>query len=118
MTIDAISLNFFAVELMGKYYNFDDRPGKIFSGLQHCRSTILIVLKGTGVVLGGACKVVGGIVDLAIYTAAGIIGAKGISKLYKCGDFLLCKQIQGTIYSTNSWPATSNYGNAKYEVDF
>lgn len=31
-----------------KYYNFDDRPGKIFSGLEHCRSTIVIVKKGMG----------------------------------------------------------------------
>ncbi len=31
------------------YYNFDDRPGKIFSGLEHCRSTILITEKGSGV---------------------------------------------------------------------
>ena len=31
------------------YYNFDDRPGKIFSGLEHCRSTIVITGKGTGV---------------------------------------------------------------------
>ncbi len=28
------------------YYNFDDRPGKIFRGLQHCRSTITIIQKG------------------------------------------------------------------------
>ncbi|MBX8639724.1 MAG: Eco57I restriction-modification methylase domain-containing protein [Thermoplasmata archaeon] len=28
------------------YYNFDDRPGKIFSGLEHCRSTILVAEKG------------------------------------------------------------------------
>ncbi len=28
------------------YYNFDDRPGKIFSGLEHCRSTIVITRKG------------------------------------------------------------------------
>ncbi len=32
-----------------KYYNFDDRPGKIFSGLEHCRSTIVIAEKGNGV---------------------------------------------------------------------
>lgn len=32
-----------------KYYNFDDRPGKIFNGLEHCRSTIIITEKGTGV---------------------------------------------------------------------
>lgn len=31
------------------YYNFDDRPGKIFSGIEHCRSTILTIEKGTGV---------------------------------------------------------------------
>ena len=31
------------------YYNFDDRPGKIFSGIQHCRSTIVITHKGSGV---------------------------------------------------------------------
>ena len=31
------------------YYNFDDRPGKIFSGLEHCRSTIVIAKKGKGV---------------------------------------------------------------------
>jgi len=31
-----------------KYYNFDDRPGKIFSGLEHCRATILVIQKGTG----------------------------------------------------------------------
>ena len=32
-----------------KYYNFDDRPGKIFSGLEHCRATIVVTGKGTGV---------------------------------------------------------------------
>jgi len=32
-----------------KYHNFDDRPGKIFSGLEHCRATIVITEKGTGV---------------------------------------------------------------------
>lgn len=32
-----------------KYYNFDDRPGKIFSGLEDCRSNILITEKGSGV---------------------------------------------------------------------
>jgi len=32
-----------------KYFNFDDRPGKIFSGLEHCRATIVITSKGTGV---------------------------------------------------------------------
>jgi type I restriction-modification system DNA methylase subunit len=32
-----------------KYYNFDDRPGKIFSGIEDCRSTIVITKKGTGV---------------------------------------------------------------------
>ena len=31
------------------YYNFDDRPGKIFSGIEHCRSTIVITQKGNGV---------------------------------------------------------------------
>ena len=31
-----------------EYYNFDDRPGKIFSGLEHCRSTIIIAKKGVG----------------------------------------------------------------------
>lgn len=31
------------------YYNFDDRPGKIFSGIQDCRSTIVITQKGKGV---------------------------------------------------------------------
>jgi type I restriction-modification system DNA methylase subunit len=31
-----------------EYYNFDDRPGKIFSGLEHCRSTIVIAEKGNG----------------------------------------------------------------------
>lgn len=31
------------------YYNFDDRPGKIFSGIQDCRSTIVITQKGDGV---------------------------------------------------------------------
>jgi len=28
------------------YYNFDDRPGKIFSGLEHCRATIVVTEKG------------------------------------------------------------------------
>lgn len=32
-----------------KYYSFDDRPGKIFSGLEHCRSTIVVTEKGPGV---------------------------------------------------------------------
>jgi hypothetical protein len=32
-----------------KYYSFDDRPAKIFSGIEHCRSTIIIVGKGKGV---------------------------------------------------------------------
>lgn len=32
-----------------KYYNFDDRPGKIFSGLEDCRSTIVVTQKGSGV---------------------------------------------------------------------
>jgi len=31
------------------YYNFDDRPGKIFSGLEHCRATIVVTKKGNGV---------------------------------------------------------------------
>jgi SAM-dependent methyltransferase len=31
------------------YYNFDDRPGKIFGGIEHCRETIVITEKGTGV---------------------------------------------------------------------
>ena len=31
-----------------EYYNFDDRPGKIFSGIEHCRSTIVIASKGNG----------------------------------------------------------------------
>jgi type I restriction-modification system DNA methylase subunit len=31
------------------YYNFDDRPSKIFRGIEHCRSTIVITEKGTGV---------------------------------------------------------------------
>lgn len=30
------------------YFNFDDRPGKIFSGIEHCRSTIVIATKGKG----------------------------------------------------------------------
>jgi hypothetical protein len=30
------------------YYNFDDRPGKIFSGLEHCRATIVVTHKGEG----------------------------------------------------------------------
>ena len=30
------------------YYNFDDRPGKIFSGLEDCRSTIVITTRGDG----------------------------------------------------------------------
>jgi hypothetical protein len=32
-----------------KYLNFDDRPGKIFSGLEDCRATIIITKKGKGV---------------------------------------------------------------------
>jgi len=32
-----------------KYFNFDDRPGKIFSGLEHCRATIVNTRKGNGV---------------------------------------------------------------------
>ena len=31
-----------------EYYNFDDRPGKIFSGIEDCRSTIVITKKGPG----------------------------------------------------------------------
>jgi type I restriction-modification system DNA methylase subunit len=31
-----------------KYLNFDDRPGKIFSGLEHCRATIVVTEKGKG----------------------------------------------------------------------
>jgi type I restriction-modification system DNA methylase subunit len=31
------------------YFNFDDRPSKIFSGIEHCRSTIVITEKGKGV---------------------------------------------------------------------
>jgi type I restriction-modification system DNA methylase subunit len=31
------------------YYNFDDRPSKIFSGIEHCRSTIVVTGKGNGV---------------------------------------------------------------------
>ncbi len=30
-----------------KYFSFDDRPGKIFSGLEHCRATIVVTEKGT-----------------------------------------------------------------------
>jgi SAM-dependent methyltransferase len=29
-----------------EYYNFDDRPGKIFSGIEHCRETIVLTEKG------------------------------------------------------------------------
>jgi len=32
-----------------EYYSFDDRPGKIFSGQEDCRSTIVVVKAGTGV---------------------------------------------------------------------
>jgi type I restriction-modification system DNA methylase subunit len=32
-----------------KYFNFDDRPGKIFSGLEHCRATIVVTEKEKGV---------------------------------------------------------------------
>jgi len=32
-----------------KYFNFDDRPGKIFSGLEDCRATIIVTKKGKGV---------------------------------------------------------------------
>ncbi len=31
------------------YYDFDDRPGKIFSGIEDCRSTIVITRRGNGV---------------------------------------------------------------------
>lgn len=31
------------------YYNFDDRPGKIFSGLEHCRATIVVTKKGSSI---------------------------------------------------------------------
>ncbi len=31
-----------------EYFNFDDRPGKIFSGTEHSRSTIIITTKGAG----------------------------------------------------------------------
>jgi type I restriction-modification system DNA methylase subunit len=31
---------------VAEYYNFDDRPGKIFSGIEDCRSTIVIASKG------------------------------------------------------------------------
>jgi type I restriction-modification system DNA methylase subunit len=31
------------------YYNFDDRPSKIFRGIEHCRSTIVITGIGNGV---------------------------------------------------------------------
>ena len=30
-----------------KYFSFDDRPGKIFSGLEHCRATIVVTEKDT-----------------------------------------------------------------------
>jgi hypothetical protein len=32
-----------------EYFNFDDRPGKIFSGIEHCRETIVMTEKGMGV---------------------------------------------------------------------
>lgn len=32
-----------------EYFNFDDRPGKIFSGIEHCRQTIIVTEKGEGV---------------------------------------------------------------------
>ena len=32
-----------------KYFNFDDRPGKIFSGLEDCRATIVVTEKDTNV---------------------------------------------------------------------
>ena len=35
---------------VAEYYNFDDRPGKIFSGIEDCRSTIVIATKGSGTV--------------------------------------------------------------------
>jgi len=31
-----------------EYYNFDDRPGKIFGGIEHCRETIVLTEKGKG----------------------------------------------------------------------
>jgi type I restriction-modification system DNA methylase subunit len=31
-----------------EYYNFDDRPGKIFNGIEDCRQTILVTEKGAG----------------------------------------------------------------------
>jgi len=31
-----------------EYFNFDDRPGKIFSGTEHCRQTIVVTEKGAG----------------------------------------------------------------------
>jgi len=34
---------------LAEYYNFDDRPGKIFSGLEDCRATIVVTKKGAGV---------------------------------------------------------------------
>ncbi len=30
------------------YFNFDDRPSKIFSGIEHCRSTIVVTNAGMG----------------------------------------------------------------------
>ena len=30
------------------YYNFDDRPSKIFSGIEDCRSTIIVTRRGNG----------------------------------------------------------------------
>jgi hypothetical protein len=32
-----------------EYYNFDDRPGKIFGGIEHCRETIVLTEKGKGI---------------------------------------------------------------------
>jgi SAM-dependent methyltransferase len=32
-----------------EYFNFDDRPGKIFGGIEHCRETIVVTEKGAGV---------------------------------------------------------------------
>jgi type I restriction-modification system DNA methylase subunit len=31
-----------------EYFNFDDRPGKIFSGIEHCRQTIVVTEKDAG----------------------------------------------------------------------
>jgi type I restriction-modification system DNA methylase subunit len=32
-----------------EYFSFDDRPGKIFGGIEHCRETIVVTEKGAGV---------------------------------------------------------------------